>query len=56
MIRHLKQGLSDADKLEADRKVRETVERIIDDVAARGDAAVRDLSAKFDHWDPPPSA
>jgi len=53
MIRHLKQGLSDADKLEADRKVRETVEAIINDVAAHGDAAVRELSARFDHWDPP---
>ena len=32
--------------------MRQTVERIIDDVAARGDAAVRELSAKFDKWEP----
>ncbi|HEX5327804.1 MAG TPA: histidinol dehydrogenase [Acetobacteraceae bacterium] len=52
MIRHLKQGLSEADKVAADRTVRETVERILDDVTARGDVAVRELSVKFDHWEP----
>ncbi|HEX5326579.1 MAG TPA: histidinol dehydrogenase, partial [Acetobacteraceae bacterium] len=52
MIRHLKQGLSEADKVAADRTVRETVERILDDVTARGDVAVRELSARFDHWEP----
>ncbi|MGI3778402.1 MAG: histidinol dehydrogenase, partial [Janthinobacterium lividum] len=35
----------------ADRKVRETVEAILADIAARGDAAVRDLSVRFDRWD-----
>ncbi|WP_199232632.1 histidinol dehydrogenase, partial [Caulobacter sp. D5] len=35
----------------ADRAVRETVEGILADVAARGDAAVRELSTKFDGWD-----
>jgi len=53
MIRHLKQGLSDADKFEADRKVRATVESILEDVAARGDAAIRELSVRLDKWDPP---
>jgi sulfopropanediol 3-dehydrogenase len=53
MIRHLKQGLSDAEKSEADRKVRATVESILDDVAARGDTAIRELSARLDKWDPP---
>ena len=52
MIRVLKKGLSEAEAHEADRKVRETVERILDDVAARGDEAVRELSAKFDKWQP----
>lgn len=32
--------------------VPETVKRIIDDVRARGDAAVRELSEKFDNWSP----
>ena len=34
-----------------DRQVRGTVETILADVAARGDAAVRDLSIRFDKWD-----
>ncbi len=53
MIRYLKRGATDEEKFEADRKVRETVEAILDDVMRRGDAAVRELSAKFDKWQPP---
>jgi sulfopropanediol 3-dehydrogenase len=53
MIRILKQGATEAEKTEADRKVRQTVEAILEDVATRGDDAVRDLSAKFDKWSPP---
>src|SRR6201996_1523710 len=52
MIRVLKQGATEAEKTEADRKVRQTVEAILEDIAARGDAAVRDLSARFDKWEP----
>ncbi len=52
MIRILKHGATEAEKTEADRKVRQTVEAILDDIAARGDAAVRELSAKFDKWQP----
>ena len=52
MIRYLKQGTSESEKQEADRKVRQTVEAILDDISARGDAAVRELSAKFDKWEP----
>ena len=52
MIRTLKHGASEADKTEADRAVRQSVEAILEDIAARGDAAVRDLSAKFDKWQP----
>ena len=40
-----------AEAAEADAKVRETVERILADVARRGDAAVRELSVRFDGWD-----
>jgi sulfopropanediol 3-dehydrogenase len=36
----------------ADAKVRTTVEGILDDVKARGDVAIRDLSQKFDNWAP----
>ena len=52
MPRFLKRGL-DANAVEAaDAKVRATVEGILDDVKARGDAAIRDLSKKFDNWEP----
>ncbi|MGI4976675.1 MAG: histidinol dehydrogenase [Janthinobacterium lividum] len=47
----LKRGQETAAANEADRKVRETVESILADIAARGDAAVRDLSVRFDRWD-----
>jgi sulfopropanediol 3-dehydrogenase len=36
----------------ADAKVRETVETILADIEARGEAAVRELSKKFDNWEP----
>jgi len=52
MIQILKHGATEAEKIEADRKVRRTVEAILDDIGARGDAAVRDLSTKFDQWEP----
>ena len=51
-MRHLKRGM-DANAVEAaDAKVRQTVEGILDQVKARGDAAIRDLSAEFDKWSP----
>jgi sulfopropanediol 3-dehydrogenase len=51
MARWLKTGLSAADRAEADQKVRGIVEGLLADIAARGDAAVRALSVKFDGWD-----
>jgi sulfopropanediol 3-dehydrogenase len=52
MPRTLKRGLS-ADAVEAaDAKVRATVEGILSDVKARGDAAIRELSKQFDNWEP----
>src|SRR5258706_13931165 len=53
MATYLKRRLSAAETDEADAKVRATVEGIIADVRARGDAAVRELSQKFDTWAPP---
>ena len=47
----LKRGTGREEAKEADAKVRETVERILDDISRRGDAAVRELSIRFDHWD-----
>jgi sulfopropanediol 3-dehydrogenase len=52
MPRHLKRGLDASAIKAADAKVRETVEQILADVEARRDAAVRDLSQKFDNWSP----
>lgn len=52
-ITYLKRGKSDAARAEDDAKVRATVEGVLADIAARGDAAVRDLSVRFDHYDPP---
>ncbi len=52
MIQVLKQGTTEAEKSEYDRQVRHTVESILEDIAARGDTAVRELSAKFDKWEP----
>ena len=51
-MRYLKQGKDAAAREEVDRKVRETVETILADVDARGDAAVRELSEKFDGYSP----
>lgn len=47
--RRIDQTVTDA----IDVKVRHTVEAILDDVKQRGDAAVRELSGKFDNWSPP---
>ena len=52
MIRVLKQGATEAEKKAADREVRRSVEAILDDISERGDAAVRELSARFDKWQP----
>ena len=52
MARWLKRGKDIAARAEADRQVRATVETILADVEKRGDDAVRDLSRKFDGWDP----
>ena len=53
MIRHLKTARTEGQRAEDDAKVRATVEDLLAAVAARGDAAVRDLSRKFDTYDPP---
>src|SRR5467141_2037204 len=53
MIRHLKSGQSAEAKAESSAQVRTTVEAILSDIAARGEAAVREYSEKFDKWSPP---
>ena len=52
MARVLKDAKSAEDRRAEDSAVRETVENILADIEARGDAAVRALSEKFDAWSP----
>ena len=52
MARYLKRGMDAGAIKAADAKVRETVEQILGEIEARGEAAVRDLSQKFDKWAP----
>jgi sulfopropanediol 3-dehydrogenase len=51
MARYLKRGRDVEAVAAADAKVRANVESILGDISARGDAAVRELSVKFDSWD-----
>jgi len=51
MARWLKTSIAAAQKAEADARVRMTVEALLDDIAKRGDAAVREMSVRFDGWD-----
>ncbi|MFC7738170.1 histidinol dehydrogenase [Roseomonas sp. GCM10028921] len=51
MAQWLKRGLDTTAAKGADRQVRDTVEAILADIEARGDAAVRELSVRFDGWD-----
>ncbi|MEW5559070.1 histidinol dehydrogenase [Enterobacter asburiae] len=51
MAKWLKQGAEAEAIKTADRKVRETVESILADIAERGDQAVRELSIRFDNLD-----
>ncbi|MEX0730798.1 MAG: histidinol dehydrogenase [Aquisalimonadaceae bacterium] len=53
MVRYLKKGKKPTEIAAADAKVRQTVEAILSDIELRGEAAVRELSEKFDNWSPP---
>ncbi len=52
MPRWLKRGMDASAVKAADAKVRETVEGILAQVDERKDAAIRELSEKFDKWSP----
>ena len=51
-IEYLKRGKSDAERADEDAQTRAAVEATLADIEARGDAAVRDLSKKFDNYTP----
>jgi sulfopropanediol 3-dehydrogenase len=53
MAEILKPGISDEAAHAADVKVQQIVSGILEDIRLRGDEAVRELSIKFDNWDPP---
>ena len=52
MARYIKEKISQETIDTSDQKVRATVEGILEDIRARGDEAVRELSLKFDDWNP----
>ena len=52
-ITWLKHGKPETERAADDAKTRATVEGVLADIQARGDAAVHDLSVKFDRYDPP---
>lgn len=51
-VTRLKHGKNEEARSEDDAQVRATVEGILKDIETRGDAAVRDLSEKFDKYSP----
>jgi len=53
MAEYLKRGKPAEQRAEDDAKIRAVVEGILADIEARGDAAVRELSEKFDNYAPP---
>ncbi|MDZ7899218.1 MAG: histidinol dehydrogenase [Arcicella sp.] len=52
MIQQIKKGITYAESKEADLKVRALVEEMLENVAQKGDSAVREYSAKLDKWSP----
>ncbi|MCC7321417.1 MAG: histidinol dehydrogenase [Rubellimicrobium sp.] len=53
MAEWLKTPKPESERAADDAAVRATVEGVLADIAARGDAAVRELSVRFDRYDPP---
>jgi len=52
VIKVIKKGISQEAAADMDARVKTTVESILKGIETRGDAAVRDLSEKFDSWSP----
>ena len=50
-MQYLKRSVTADERAKADRGVRDIVEKTLADIEERGDAAVRELSIKFDGWD-----
>ena len=52
MATWLKRGISEEIDARNVQKIRTTVESVLRDIESRGDVAVRELSKKFDNWEP----
>jgi sulfopropanediol 3-dehydrogenase len=52
MATTIKAGISPAEADAVDRRVRETVERILEDVRQGGESAIREISQRLDSWSP----
>ena len=52
MIQLIKKGITYAESKDADAKVRAIVEGMLNDISEKGDATVRELSARLDKWSP----
>lgn len=52
MIKVIKSGISAEAAADMDAKIKATVETTLKEIETRGDAAVRELSEKFDNWSP----
>jgi sulfopropanediol 3-dehydrogenase len=53
MARHLKTGRTPEQTSTKAKKVRDIVTEIIEDIEVRGETALREISEKFDNWNPP---
>ena len=53
MARHLKTGRTPEQTTAEAKKVRDIVTGIIEEIESCGDAALREISEKLDHWNPP---
>jgi sulfopropanediol 3-dehydrogenase len=53
MVRHLKTGRTPEQTSADAKKVRDIVTGIIEDIENRGETALREISEKFDKWNPP---
>ena len=52
MATWIKEAISEEQRDEAQKQIRDTVEKLLDDIDKRGDIAVRELSKRFDNWSP----
>lgn len=52
MIKVIKSGISEEAAADMGAKVKATVEGVLKDIETRGDDSVRELSKKFDSWEP----